>query len=113
TSDGSVGCFVLNNSLAQFGRRYRSQNTGTAPIPAALIVQKIEQPVLLDRPANRRAEHIHQKRRTANPRPVVEKRVCRCSGVPMEIVDRTMEFVGPALRDQRNLRAGSSPLVGA
>ena len=64
---------VLDYSLAHFGRGYLAQGPSTTPIPAALIVQKKEQPVLLDRAAHSRAEHVHQKGRASNASLVVEK----------------------------------------
>ena len=68
TRDGTGGCSVLNDSLAELGRGHRSQDPAATPIPAALVVQKIEQPVLSDRATHRRAEHVHQKRRARQRR---------------------------------------------
>src|SRR5215471_6669394 len=73
TGDGTRGRSVLNNSLAHFGRGHLPQRAGPTPIPAALIVQEIEQPVLSDRAARRRAEHVHQKRRARNAGLVIEE----------------------------------------
>ena len=73
TRDSTVGCSVLNDSLAEVGRGHGSQDPGTTPIPAALVVQKIVQPVLSDRATHRPAEHVHQEGRTGNAGLVIEK----------------------------------------
>ncbi len=80
-------------------------------LPETFVIAEQKQPVLLERPAQRAAELVLAERRIEGG---LRKEAARIeSAVAEKLEQRSMQRIGPGLRDHADLRAGSLPVFGA
>jgi len=99
--------------LAEGIRRHRANLRNAAAILSLFVIEEVEDPVAHDLAAGGTAELVPNQWLPWHSGLVVEPRVSGRSGIAVVFIQRAMELICPALRHQRNLSAGRSPLVGA
>ena len=112
-ADAAIFARVLEKPVAKIIRGHNSQARGLAAVAASFVVEKVEEPVFLDRAASRRTENIADQLIAGQAGQVIEKVIGGERRIAVELVERTVEGIGATLGDQRDLSAGAAAQIRA